>query len=190
MRKKMPLKLTAWSRKRCRTRCFLLSLKTGTRCSPTFPARCASFISASCPRPGQGGTFPLRFDPWADHLPYEVVPSGVDFPSPVVCCTAGFLCLARNGEDMEDREIRKVLDVLDNAGIRYRMVSHDPCIPSKKWSACILMRMPRSPRIFFCAMRGASAISLLSCAAVRLWISRSCGGNSERAPCPLPRKIG
>ena len=27
---------------------------------------------------------------------------------------------------MEDREIRKVLDVLDNAGIRYRMVSHDP----------------------------------------------------------------
>ena len=26
----MPLKLTAWSRKRCRTRCFLLSLKTGT----------------------------------------------------------------------------------------------------------------------------------------------------------------
>ena len=27
---------------------------------------------------------------------------------------------------MEDREIRNVLDVLDNAGIRYRMVSHDP----------------------------------------------------------------
>lgn len=27
---------------------------------------------------------------------------------------------------MEDREIRKVLDVLENAGIRYRMVSHDP----------------------------------------------------------------
>ena len=27
-------------------------------------------------------------------------------------------------------------------------------------------------------MRGASAISLLSCAAVRLWISRRCGGNS------------
>ena len=27
---------------------------------------------------------------------------------------------------MEDRAIRKVLDVLENAGIRYRMVSHDP----------------------------------------------------------------
>lgn len=27
---------------------------------------------------------------------------------------------------MENREIRRVLDVLDNAGIRYRMVSHDP----------------------------------------------------------------
>ena len=27
---------------------------------------------------------------------------------------------------MEDREIRKVLDVLENAGIRYRMVLHDP----------------------------------------------------------------
>ena len=44
----------------------------------------------------------------------------------MVCCAAGFLCLARNGEDMEDREIRKVLDVLDNEGIRYRMASHDP----------------------------------------------------------------
>lgn len=91
---------------------------------------------------------------------------------------------------MEDREIRKVLDVLDNAGIRYRMVSHDPVYTIEEMERRILMRMPRSPRIFFCAMRGAKRhflVVLCSCKTVDL---KELRGNSERAPCPLPRKIG
>lgn len=91
---------------------------------------------------------------------------------------------------MEDREIRKVLDVLDNAGIRYRMVSHDPVYTIEEMERLHLDADAEIAKNLFCATRGASAISLLSCAAVRLWISRRCGGNSERAPCPLPRKIG
>lgn len=108
----------------------------------------------------------------------------------MVYCTAGFLCLARNGEDMEDREIRNVLDVLDNAGIRYRMVSHDPVYTIEEMERLhldadaeiaknLFLRDARGKRHFL--------VVLCSCKTVALKALR---GNSERVPCPLPRKIG
>ncbi len=83
---------------------------------------------------------------------------------------------------MEDREIRKVLDVLDNAGIRYRMVSHDPVYTIEEMERLHLDADAEIAKNLFLRDARASAISLLSCAAVRLWISRRCGATRNERP--------
>ena len=86
---------------------------------------------------------------------------------------------------MEDREIRNVLDVLDNAGIRYRMVSHDPVYTIEEMERLHLDADAEiAKNLFLRDARGKRHFLVV------LWISRRCGGNSERVPCPLPRKIG
>ena len=61
---------------------------------------------------------------------------------------------------MEDREIRKVLDVLDNAGIRYRMVSHDPVYTIEEMERLHLDADARGKRHFLVVLCSCKTVDL------------------------------
>lgn len=133
---------------------------------------------------------PLRFDPWADHLPYEVVPSGVDFPSPWYVVPRGFCVWRVTGKIWKtERSVKFWTCWIMRASVTawFRMI---PCIPSKKWSACILMRMPEiAKNLFLRDARGKRhfLVVLCSCKTVDL---KELRGQLGTSACPLPRKIG
>ena len=61
---------------------------------------------------------------------------------------------------MEDREIRKVLDVLENPGIRYRMVSHDPVYAIEEMAKNLFLRDARGKRHFLVVLAKDKVVDL------------------------------